>query len=537
MDLGLGFSWGVGLIAVILVVTILVVFSALASRYHKAGPDQIIVVSGRRRRITHADGSRSVVGWRIIRNGGGIVLPVVEQVGHLSLHIMSATVGTHNAISKEGVPLTVEGTALFKIGSDDDSIVAAAERYLGRPQTDIQTDVQAVLEGSLRSICGRLTPEEIYRDRTKFQEEVARDAQAELSRLGIELDTFTLREISDAEGYLDALGDRRTAEVKRDARVGIALAEQEAAIAEAEARQRAETAQAAADAEIAEAVRDRDVRIAKADADRRAEIARAEQAGFEAQAQAEQSVADASTELARRRAAQRREELEAEVVAIAEADKQKQRLDAEAKRDVENAHTDATRYRIEAEAIARAEEVRKRGEAEAEQVRLVGTAQADAERAKLLAEAEGLSKKAAALREFNDAARDLEIATALIQILPQMMSAAASPLSQVQEIRLVDLGGGHNGSNGGGPVDKLLNVSPQTLGALNETLRSVLGVDLNGLLNRGGVGSALGAGPAAARNGAATVEAVGMRAADAVAEVLPVVEGEPELEAPTDRGG
>ena len=81
---------------------------------------------------------------------------------------MSATVGTHNAISKEGVPLTVEGTALFKIGSDDEAIVSAAERYLGRPQTDIQTDVQAVLEGSLRSICGRLTPEEIYRDPTSL---------------------------------------------------------------------------------------------------------------------------------------------------------------------------------------------------------------------------------------------------------------------------------------------------------------------------------------------------------------------------------
>jgi flotillin len=154
-------------------------------------------------------------------------------------------------------------------------------------------------------------------------------------------------------------------------------------------------------------------------------------------------------------------------------------------------------------------------------VRLVGTAQADAERAKLLAEAEGLSKKAAALREFNDAARDLEIATALIHILPQMMSAAASPLSQVQEIRLVDLGGGHNGSNGGGPVDKLLNVSPQTLGALNETLRSVLGVDLNGLLNRGGVGSQLTAAASGVRNGAAAVEPAVRRAVDAVTDVLP----------------
>lgn len=485
-DFGIGFGFGIGIIAVALVLTLLVLLSALASRYHKAGPDEILVVSGRRRRITQPDGTSEVVGWRIIRNGGGIVLPVLEQIGRLSLHVMSATVGTHNAISKEGVPLTVEGTALFKVGSSEGAIVAAAERYLGRNQHDIEVDVQAVLEGSLRSICGRLTPEEIYQDRTKFQEEVARDAQAELGRLGIELDTFTLREINDAEGYLDALGDRRTAEVKRDARVGIALAEQQAAIAEADARQRSEVAKATAEAEIAEAARDRDVRVAKADADRRREIARAEQAGHEAQAQAEQAVADASTELARRRAAQRRAELEAEVVAIAEADKRKQSLAAEAARDVQNAQTDAARYRIEAEANARAAEVRVRGEAEAEQTRAVGLAQADAAQAQLLAEAEGLSKKAAALKEFNDAARQLEIATALIQILPQMMTAAASPLSQVQEIRLVDLGGRGGGADGaqGGPIDRLLNITPQTLGALNETLSSLLGVNLNELLSR-----------------------------------------------------
>ncbi|MGE3857326.1 MAG: flotillin family protein [Dehalococcoidia bacterium] len=485
IDFGIGFGFGIGIIAVALVLTLLVLLSALASRYHKAGPDEILVVSGRRRRVTRPDGSSEVVGWRVIRNGGGIVLPVLEQIGRLSLHVMSATVGTHNAISKEGVPLTVEGTALFKVGSSDGAIVAAAERYLGRAQKDIEVDVQAVLEGSLRSICGRLTPEEIYQDRTKFQEEVARDAQAELGRLGIELDTFTLREINDAEGYLDALGDRRTAEVKRDARVGIALAEQQAAIAEAEAKQRSEVAQATAEAEIAEAVRDRDVRVAKADADRRREIARAEQAGFEAQAEAEQAVADASSELARRRAIQRRAELEAEVVAIAEADRERQRIQAEAARDVQNAQTDAARYRIEAEAAARAEEVRKRGEAEADQTRLVGLAQAEAAQANLIAEAEGLSKKASALKEFNDAARELEIATALIQILPQMMSAAASPLSQVQEIRLVDLGG-RSGADGqqGGPIDRLLNITPQTLGALNETLSSLLGVNLNELLSR-----------------------------------------------------
>ncbi|MPZ98369.1 MAG: hypothetical protein GEU80_03355 [Dehalococcoidia bacterium] len=485
MDLGIGFGFGIGLIAVILIATVFVVFSALASRYYKAGPDEILVVSGRRRRIMRPDGTTETVGWRVIRNGGGIVLPVVEQIGRLSLHVMSASVGTHNAISKEGVPLTVEGTALFKVGSDDDSIVSAAERYLGRDQKEIEVDVQAVLEGSLRSICGRLTPEEIYQDRTKFQEEVARDAQAELARLGIELDTFTLREINDAEGYLDALGDRRTAEVKRDARIGIAHAEQDAAIAEAEAKRQSQVAEAEAAAAIAEAQRDRDVRVAKADADRRREIARAEQAGFEATAEAEQAVADASTELARRRASQRREELEAEVVAIAEADKQKQTLQAEAQRDVENARTDATRYRIEAEAIARAEEVRKRGEAEADQVRAVGLAQAEAERAKLVAEAEGLLQKAEALKQFNDAARELEIATGLIQVLPEMVRAAAAPLGQVSEIRLVDLGGGgHNGNGSSGPIDRMLNISPQTLGALNETMQSVLGVDLAGLLGR-----------------------------------------------------
>ena len=501
MNIDFGLNAGIGIIVAIMVIVFAAILGTWANRYRRAGPDEVIVISGRRHRQRNAAGETEEVGYRIVRNGGAFVFPIVEQFQRMSLHVISTEVRTHNAISKEGVPLTVIGTALFKVASDDVGIMNAAERYLGRHREELERDVQAVLEGHLRGVCGQLTPEEIYQDRQAFQSQIAEQAQAELSQMGIALDTLTLRDISDEVGYLDALGRKRTAEVKRDARIGEANADRTASVAEAEARREAERARADADGSIAEAEKTRDVKMAQFTALTTAEQARALQAAEQAEAEAKQQVAEAETELARHRGLQRRQELEAEVVAIAEAEKQRQILDAEADKQRQILDAEASRQsqilsaEADAEAQLRRADAEKRStvliaEGQAQGTRDKGAADAFAAHAQLTAEANGLAERAEALKQYTDEAIRVQLSTEVIQRLPEIVAAAASPIAQVDEIRLVNFGGGGgNGSNGAdSPVHQLFGLTPQALMATDEALKQTIGVnlvDLIGLVRTG----------------------------------------------------
>jgi flotillin len=505
---------GIGLIVLIIVLVFGAIIGTWARRYRRAGPDEVLVISGRRNRRRNALGESEEVGFRVIRNGGTFVFPIIEEYERMSLHVISTQVATHNAISKEGVPLIVVGTALFKVSGDDTGIINAAERYLGRPQEDIERDVQAVLEGHLRGVCGQLTPEEIYQDRQAFQEQIAEQAQAELTQMGITLDTLTLRDISDEVGYLDALGRRRTAEVQRDARIGEANADREAAVAEAMARQQAERARAEADAKIAEAEKERDVLKATYDAQTSAEEARAEQAAEQAEAEAKQRVAEAETVLAQKRAEQRRRELEAEVVATAEAEKQRQILDAEAakQRHILQAEADAQATVQRAEADKQSAVLS--GEGDARQISDRGAAEASAIAAKLAAEARGLAERAEALKQYTDEAIRVQLATDIIAALPQIVTAAASPIGHVDEIRLIDFGAGGNGTGRSSPAAQLFGLTPAALATTDEALKQTIGVslvDLIGLVRTGnspssGIGGAPAATPAPPSDGSAAAE-------------------------------
>ena len=501
---------GIGLIVLIIVLVFGAIIGTWARRYRRAGPDEVLVISGRRNRRRNALGESEEVGFRVIRNGGTFVFPIIEEYERMSLHVISTQVATHNAISKEGVPLIVVGTALFKVSGDDTGIINAAERYLGRPQEDIERDVQAVLEGHLRGVCGQLTPEEIYQDRQAFQEQIAEQAQAELTQMGITLDTLTLRDISDEVGYLDALGRRRTAEVQRDARIGEANADREAAVAEAMARQQAERARAEADAKIAEAEKERDVLKATYDAQTSAEEARAEQAAEQAEAEAKQRVAEAETVLAQKRAEQRRRELEAEVVATAEAEKQRQILDAEAakQRHILQAEADAQATVQRAEADKQSAVLS--GEGDARQISDRGAAEASAIAAKLAAEARGLAERAEALKQYTDEAIRVQLATDIIAALPQIVTAAASPIGHVDEIRLIDFGAGGSGNGRSSPAAQLFGLTPAALATTDEALKQTIGVslvDLIGLVRTGNSPpSGTGGAPAPPSDGPAATE-------------------------------
>ena len=459
---------GIGIAVAVVLVALIAVIATWASRYVKVGPDEVLILSGRKRTIAGQE-----VGYRIVRNGGTFVWPVLEKIGRLSLHAISTSVVTNNALTEEGVPLIVSGVAIFKIASDDGGIVRAAERYQGRNRQEIENDVQSVLEGALRGVCGTLTPEEIYRDRQAFQQKIAEHAEPELARLGINLDTLTLREIKDAHGYLDALGRKRTSEVVRDARIGEANANRDADIAEADARQQSETRKAEAETRIAEARRTLEVKRAEYEADVNRQAAIAAQAGPRATAESEQDVAKAQTLLANERAVQRENELRATVIKDAEAAKQKVILEAEGRAAA-----------VQRAAEARQFELERTGQGEASQEQQTGQASAEVIKAKLVAEADGLREKAEAMREFTDSTMRLEIAKELIATMPQIIEASVKPLAQVDSIRIVDFGGGGNGngSHGGSPANKLLDVSPMAVTKADEVLRSTLGVGLSDLM-------------------------------------------------------
>src|SRR5687768_11110560 len=203
-----------------IVVALLIVLMLLSKNYIKVSPNQAAVISGRTRKLS--DGT--TVGYRQVRGGATLVFPFLEKVEYLDLNVITVPLATQRAYTVQGVPVSVKAVANVKIKGDDSSLRASSERFLGMPQQVFHQLVFQTLEGHLRAILGTLTVEEINNDRQSFAQKLLTEAAGDLEKMGIGLDALTIQEISDEEGYLDALGKRRTAEVKRDAEIGQAEA-------------------------------------------------------------------------------------------------------------------------------------------------------------------------------------------------------------------------------------------------------------------------------------------------------------------------
>ena len=172
-----------------------------------------------------------------MRGGGVIVLPLIHKVGKLKLTARQINVALADAVTRQGIKVAVQGVATFKIGADDESIRNAAERFLEARDEEVDSIVKNVLEGSLRSIVGTLTVEELNLDRQKFQQAVQDAAKGDLATSGLQIDSFTIQAIRDESGYMELIGQQETARRERDARMAKAAADQEAAVREAEAEQ------------------------------------------------------------------------------------------------------------------------------------------------------------------------------------------------------------------------------------------------------------------------------------------------------------
>ena len=494
------------LVALIVVVAAVVAPYLISRNYLKVSPNVVAVLSGRKRKLP--DGR--VVGYRMVRGGAALRIPVLEKVEYLHLNVMTIPLEIKRAYTLKGVPVSVKAVANVKIRGDETSLQAAAERFLGMTHGEVQKVIFQTLEGHLRSILGTLTVEEVNSDRQSFAQKLTSEAAADLEKMGLGVDVLTIQEISDEEEYLNALGKRRTAEVKRDATIGEAEAHRDAKIKSSQALQEGERAKFQADAEIALAQRDYLIRQAQYQAEIQTQKARAEQAGPLSDASARQLVVAEEVKIERTRTQEligvqeqevlrKQKELEATVIKPAEADrlaavvraeaaKQAAILEAEGRRAALIALAEAEQEKLRKEGVGRAAAVEAEGRAEASKIEAVGLAQAKAIEAQGVAEAAAILRKAEAWKEFNEAARlqtVLEKLPAILQASSGIFGAVAAPLGNIDKLVVIDQGNG-SGDGGSSGLGRLAKTSPAVVFNLLQQIEA-LGLSLPTIMQQLGI--------------------------------------------------
>ena len=449
--------------------------------FHTVGPNHALIVSG------GSAQPRLKVGGRIF------VLPILQKAQILSLEVMTLPVNTARVYTKEGVSVSVDGIAQVKVGRSENAIRTAAEQFLGKSVREIAEVALQTLEGQQRAILGTMTVEDIYRDRVAFAEQVRDVAATDMTNMGLEIVSFSIRDIQDEQGYLEALGVRRTSEVKRDAAIGEAQAERDSGIKEAQADQERQAARFAADTAIAESERDFQTQKAAYDQQvnaRRAEAelayplqeAKTRQRIREEESQVEVVERQKQIEVQVQEVARRERELDATIRRPAEAERDQLELIAEGHRRRTRVESEAERYKLEtvaegervrvvAEAQADAESIKLRGQADADAIRARGEAEADATRAQGLAEAQAMNKKADAWKEYGQAAMIQQ----LFESLPDVASAVAQPLAKTDSIVVISNGGD---SGAGAGASKVTQDVSSTIAQLPALVQSLTGVDL-----------------------------------------------------------
>ena len=459
-----GFAGGIVFIIVAALVAVLfLLISVFVSRYVKVGPDEALIVSGRKKKLANGQ----VVGFRIVRGGATFVWPIFETAKTISLRIMPLDVNS-SAYTSQGVQVTVDGVAQVKIDSSYEMIATAAEQFLSLKDEEIRRIATQTMEGHLRSIVGNLTVEEINQNRDAFAQKVQELAAADLSNMGLKIISFTIKEISDKNGYLESLGKAQIARVQRDAIIGQAEAKRDADIKSAEASQAGQTAKYLAETKIAEANRDKEILLADYQADINAKKAEADLSYDRKRFVLEQDVQKEAMqveivkkqkeiELQEQETIRKEKELEATVIKPAEAEKIRTETQAEADRVRKSKEAEAESYAIKAEGLAKAEAIRAAGLAEAEIIKAKGEA-----------EAQAMIKKAEAYKMFNNAA----MAHMMIEKLPEIAAAIAQPLSKTEKIVMI----GDSGAS------KLTKDVTNILAELPETVKGLTGIDLAGII-------------------------------------------------------
>jgi len=461
-------------IAGLMVLTILFLMMMMARLYRKAGPHQALVVYGFR-------------GTRIVKGGGTVIFPLVETYRELSLELMSFDVAPQQDLyTKQGVAVNVEAVAQIKVKSDPESIRTASEQLLTKSPDQREGLIRLVMEGHLRGIIGQLSVEQIVKEPEMVGDRMRSTCAEDMSKMGLEVVSFTIKEVRDKNEYIANMGrpdiarvkrdaDVATAEAERDTAIKRAVATREAAVARAQADQERVLAETVSQAKQAESQRDLDtkkaayletVKRAQAQADKAYDIqanimqqqVTAEQVKVQ-QVEKEQQIKVQEAEILRH---------ERELVAtiLKEAEIQRKRIETLA---------EAEKQRLIVEAEGRARQKILEAEAQAATIRQTGEAEAEIILKKGESEAKAMNVKAEAYQEWNQAA----VVDKLITGMPEVVKALASPLANVDKITIVSTGDGH-----GAGMSKVTGDMAQMAAQIPALFETLSGMKMGDLLGK-----------------------------------------------------
>jgi flotillin len=424
MDLGI--TTGVGVTVGLMGLTVILLTSILATLYRKAGPHEALVVYGFR-------------GTRVVKGHGTVIFPMIEACRQLSLELMSFDVApVQDLYTKQGVAVTVEAVAQIKVKSDPVSIQTASEQFLTKSPDQREGLIRLVMEGHLRGIIGQLTVEQIVKEPEMVADRMRSTCADDMSKMGLEVISFTIKEVRDKNDYIVNMGRPDVARIKRDADVAAAEADRDTAIKRAEATRASAIAKAQADQErvLAEtlsmakqAEAQRDLEIKKA---QYVEIVKRQQAqadkAYEIQTNVMQQ--QVTAEAVKVQQIEREQQIKVQEAEIIRVEKELiatvlKQAEVERKRIETLASAEKLRLTVEAEGQAAA--TRARGDAEADIIFKKGDA-----------EARAMNVKAEAFQEYNQAA----VVDKLLTGMPQIVAALAAPLSQIDKITIVSTGNG-----------------------------------------------------------------------------------------------
>lgn len=408
----------IGIWIAIVVIIILIVLAFFKTHLYICQPNEILVFSGRKQK----DKDGKFKGYRVIKGGRGLKIPIVESVSRIPLNTIPIDIILHGALTNGVIPINIEAMANVKIaGSEPEGLSNALERFLGKNTKDISQIARENLEGSLRGVLATLTPEEANSQRLQFAKNVEEEARKDLRNLGLVLDTFKIKHLSDNEGYLEAIGRKKNAEVLRDAQIVEANAQAEARLVSAEAKKKGSVAEHEADVSIAEAENKLRVRRADLAAEANTFEAKAEMSGEIARVQEEDKREEHRVEMNRKRYL-------ADVVIPAQAEKEA----------------------LELKAIGKASKIVENGKAMAEAVR---------------------SMRQEWEKEDN---RELFLIQQLPDILDKVTRVVADNLS-IDKVTIVDNGNGNG-------VPTYVNGLTGSIVSIFEQVKNATGLDIPGIL-------------------------------------------------------
>jgi len=453
------------------VIPVLIILILLIVGYVKAPPDQAYIISGLKR-----DG-------KILIGRAGIKVPFLERMDRLYLGQMTVDIKTEQSVpTNDFINVNVDAVAKVRISPTNDGIKLAAKNFLNKRPEDITLDLQDSLQGNMREIIGTLSLKEINTDRDSFSDQVMQKASKDMDKLGIEILSCNIQNVTDENGLIKDLGADNTSLIKKNAAIAKAQADRDVAIAQAEADKAANDARVLSDTEIAQKNNELDIRKAElklisdtkqAEADAAYKIQEQEQQKSIETATVNAQIAKAEREaqLKKQQVEIAKQTLDAQIRAQADADRYRQEQEAQAELFKRQKEAEAKKFEQQQDAEAKrvqAEAIRFSKEQEAAGIKATGLAEAEAIRAKAMAEAEGIDKKAEAMKKYGQAA----MVEMVMQALPDIAKNVAEPLSKVDKITMYGEG------NSAKLLQDIINGTTQ----VTEGFTQGMGIDIKTLL-------------------------------------------------------